>query len=306
MSNPPNQGNPNPHGPWGPQGQPQNQPSAGQPYGQPSAGQAPQGYGQQAQGYGPPQGYGQQYSQQPQQYGQQPQGYGQQGGGQGPYYPGPGPEQPKKNNLPMIIGAAVVALALILGGVWLLNRDDNTAAPTTNQTTQQNSTQPQTSTEPQSTEPETTEPETTEPETTEPETTEPETTSAPPNTGKAPADPGKWTSLSAKSIKPAASFDGWQNSNTTATTNTVSIYLKGQTAALAIVLAVPNGGEAARAKLVNAAVSGDAVCGNSATSDDTDTASCFIDLADGYVQFTVKQPVAQAGVTATKWLEASS
>ncbi|MET7364699.1 hypothetical protein ABZS61_02530 [Streptomyces sp. NPDC005566] len=112
----PPQGQPGPYGqqpgPYGgqpPQGAPQGQPGYGYPQ------QAPQGVPPQQ----PPQGYG--YPQQ----GQQPGPYGQQpptppyGGQQA--YPGmpPQPDAPKKKT-GLIIGAAVVALAVVAGGVYFL------------------------------------------------------------------------------------------------------------------------------------------------------------------------------------------
>ncbi|MCX5412606.1 hypothetical protein [Streptomyces sp. NBC_00059] len=116
----PPQGQPGPYGQQpGPYGQQPNpygqQPPQGQPgYGYPQ--QAPQGVPPQQQ---PPQGYG--YPQQ----GQQPGPYGQQPptppyGGQ-PAYPGmpPQPGTPKKKT-GLIIGAVVVALAVVAGGVYLL------------------------------------------------------------------------------------------------------------------------------------------------------------------------------------------
>jgi hypothetical protein len=96
-------------------------------------GQQPNPYGQQPQqpGYGPPQqapqgvppqqpGYG--YPQQPP---CPPQGYGQQAPyGQVP--PPPGGPQPK-SKAPLIVIAAVVALAVIGGGAWLLTKGDGTS-----------------------------------------------------------------------------------------------------------------------------------------------------------------------------------
>ncbi|MFE6703093.1 hypothetical protein [Streptomyces sp. NPDC057718] len=113
----PPQGQPGPYGQQpGPYGAP---PPQGQPgYGYPQ--QAPQGvppqqpnpYGQPQQ---PPQGYGYPQAQQPGPYGQQPPAppYG----GQPPY--GAQPPQPKKKT-GLIIGGAVVALAVIAGGVYFL------------------------------------------------------------------------------------------------------------------------------------------------------------------------------------------
>lgn len=119
-----NQPPPNPYGQQPPQGgygqQPPQQGGYGQPqpqqggYGQPQ-GQPGYGYPQQGQpGYGYPQ---QGQPQQPQ-YGQMPpqQGYG--------GYPPP--PQPQKKNTGLIIVGAVVALAVIGGGVFLLtNKDDS-------------------------------------------------------------------------------------------------------------------------------------------------------------------------------------
>ncbi|MGW6722280.1 hypothetical protein [Streptomyces sp. NPDC054995] len=113
----PPQGQPGPYGQQpGPYGTP---PPQGQPgYGYPQ--QAPQGvppqqpnpYGQPQQ---PPQGYGYPQAQQPGPYGQQPPTppYG----GQPPY--GAQPPQPKKKT-GLIVGVAVVALAVIAGGVYFL------------------------------------------------------------------------------------------------------------------------------------------------------------------------------------------
>ncbi|WP_203567650.1 hypothetical protein [Aestuariimicrobium ganziense] len=142
-----------------------------QGYGAPQGGHGQQqGYGQSQQG-----GYGQQpYGQPPQGgYGQQP--YGQQGGyGQQPYgQPGYGQPPQKKNNMPLLLGAGAVVLALIIGLViWGMNRDDSagggttavpsTTAPTSTDPTAQTSQPTDASTEPteQTTEPteQTTEP----------------------------------------------------------------------------------------------------------------------------------------------------
>ncbi|MFD7972328.1 hypothetical protein [Streptomyces clavifer] len=112
----PPQGQPGPYGqqpgPYGgppPQGQPQGQPGYGYPQ------QAPQGVPPQQ----PPQpGYGYPQGQQPGPYGQQPPAppYGGQQA-----YPGmpPQPGAPKKKT-GLIIGAAVVALAVVAGGVYFL------------------------------------------------------------------------------------------------------------------------------------------------------------------------------------------
>ncbi|MFD4028606.1 hypothetical protein ACFWRV_34585 [Streptomyces sp. NPDC058576] len=118
----PPQGQPGPYGQQpGPYGAP---PPQGQPgYGYPQ--QAPQGvppqqpnpYAQQPSG--PQQGYGYPQGQQPGPYGQQPPAapYG----GQPPY--GAQPPQPKKKT-GLIIGVAVVALAVIAGGVYFLTSGD--------------------------------------------------------------------------------------------------------------------------------------------------------------------------------------
>lgn len=158
MSNqpPPLPGQPGqPEQPYGsqPYGQP-GQPASGQGYGQqsPGYGQPQQGYGQQSPSYGQSQpaygqpeqsppgydqtqpaygqsqpGYGQSqpgYGQQQQGYGQQP-GYSQQSpygappGGSGPY---PGGQPPAKSKLPIIIGAAVLAVALLVAGILIFQR----------------------------------------------------------------------------------------------------------------------------------------------------------------------------------------
>lgn len=117
----PPQGQPGPYGqqpgPYGappPQGPPQGQPGYGYPQ------QAPQGVPPQqpnpyAQPQQPQQGYGYPQAQQPGPYGQQPPTppYG----GQPPY--GSQPPQPKKKT-GLIVGVAVVALAVIAGGVYFL------------------------------------------------------------------------------------------------------------------------------------------------------------------------------------------
>ncbi|MFJ5043044.1 hypothetical protein [Streptomyces sp. NPDC088719] len=116
----PPQGQPGPYGqqpgPYGappPQGPPQGQPGYGYPQ------QAPQGVPpQQPNPYAQPQqpqGYGYPQAQQPGPYGQQPPTppYG----GQPPY--GSQPPQPKKKT-GLIVGVAVVALAVIAGGVYFL------------------------------------------------------------------------------------------------------------------------------------------------------------------------------------------
>ncbi|MFE3474899.1 hypothetical protein [Streptomyces sp. B27] len=124
----PPQGQPGPYGqqpgPYGgppPQGPPQGQPGYGYPQ-QASPGVPPQQpgpYGQPAYGT-PPQGqpgYGYPQPQQPGPYGQQPPAppYGGQPvyGGQPPYPP----QQPKKKT-GLIVGASVLALAVIGAGVW--------------------------------------------------------------------------------------------------------------------------------------------------------------------------------------------
>lgn len=118
----PPQGQPGPYGqqpgPYGappPQGPPQGQPGYGYPQ------QAPQGVPPQqpnpyAQPQQPQQGYGYPQAQQPGPYGQQPPTppYG----GQPPY--GSQPPQPKKKKTGLIVGVAVVALAVIAGGVYFL------------------------------------------------------------------------------------------------------------------------------------------------------------------------------------------
>ncbi|MCX4652323.1 hypothetical protein OG249_10485 [Streptomyces microflavus] len=116
----PPQGQPGPYGqqpgPYGgppPQGPPQGQPGYGYPQ------QAPPGVPPQGQpGYGTPPpgqpGYGYPQPQQPGPYGQQPPTppYG----GQPPYGAQP-PQQPKKKT-GLIVGASVLALAVIGAGVW--------------------------------------------------------------------------------------------------------------------------------------------------------------------------------------------
>ncbi|MFH9295969.1 hypothetical protein [Streptomyces sp. NPDC017520] len=118
----PPQGQPGPYGqqpgPYGappPQGPPQGQPGYGYPQ------QAPQGVPPQqpnpyAQPQQPQQGYGYPQAQQPGPYGQQPPAppYGGQ-----PGYDGQQPQQPKKKT-GLIVGVAVVALAVIAGGVYFL------------------------------------------------------------------------------------------------------------------------------------------------------------------------------------------
>lgn len=99
-------GQPGPYGQQPPQGPPQ--PGYGYPQ------QAPQGVPPQ-----PPQGYG--YPQQPSQpagpYGQQPQQPPYGGGGQ---YPPPPPGQTPKKKTGLIVGASVLALAVIAGGAYFL------------------------------------------------------------------------------------------------------------------------------------------------------------------------------------------
>ncbi|WP_405687941.1 hypothetical protein [Streptomyces sp. NBC_00057] len=141
----PPQGQPGPYGGQPPQGQPGpygqqpgpygGQPPQGQPgpYGQqpgPYGGQPPQGPPQGQPGYGYPQqapqgvppqqqpqpGYGYPQAQQPGPYGQQPQApYG-----QAPYGTVPMPPVQPKKKTGLIIGGAVVALAVIAGGVYFL------------------------------------------------------------------------------------------------------------------------------------------------------------------------------------------
>ncbi|MCX5140244.1 hypothetical protein [Streptomyces sp. NBC_00338] len=118
----PPQGQPGPYGqqpgPYGgqpPQGQPQGQPGYGYPQ------QAPQGVPPQQQPQDPAYGYPQ--AQQPGPYGQQPPTPpygGQPAYGQQPGFP-PAPPQKKKTGL--IIGGAIVALAVIAGGVYFLTSD---------------------------------------------------------------------------------------------------------------------------------------------------------------------------------------
>lgn len=114
---------PGPYGGQPPQGQPgpygqQPGPYGGQPPQGPPQGQPGYGYPQQAPQGVPPQGYGYPQGQQPGPYGQQPPTppYGGQQA-----YPGmpPQPGAPKKKT-GLIIGAAVVALAVVAGGVYFL------------------------------------------------------------------------------------------------------------------------------------------------------------------------------------------
>ncbi|MFC5170502.1 hypothetical protein [Streptomyces mutomycini] len=112
----PPQGQPGPYGQQpGPYGQQPGPYGGPPPQGQPGYGypqQAPQGVPPQQQppqGYGYPQGQPGPYAQQPGPYGQQPYG------GQVPPHPG----APKKKT-GLIIGAAVVALAVVAGGVYFL------------------------------------------------------------------------------------------------------------------------------------------------------------------------------------------
>ncbi|MFI1190127.1 hypothetical protein [Streptomyces californicus] len=118
----PPQGQPGPYGQQpGPYGAPP--PQGGPGYGYPQ--QAPQGVPpQQPNPYAQPQqpqGYGYPQAQQPGPYGQQPPGPPHGGqpqyGGQPPY--GGQPQQPKKKT-GLIVGVAVVALAVIAGGVYFL------------------------------------------------------------------------------------------------------------------------------------------------------------------------------------------
>ncbi|MEE1792002.1 hypothetical protein PUR28_14675 [Streptomyces sp. BE308] len=123
----PPQGQPGPYGqqpgPYG--GQPPQGPPQGQPQGQPGYGypqQAPQGVPPQQ----PPQGYGYPQAQQPGPYGQQPPTPpygGQQAYGGQPPFP---PAAPKKKT-GLIIGVAVVALAVIAGGVYFLTSDGSSS-----------------------------------------------------------------------------------------------------------------------------------------------------------------------------------
>ncbi|MFE9407235.1 hypothetical protein ACFYN0_00300 [Streptomyces sp. NPDC006704] len=117
-------------GPYGGQPQqpgPYGQQPPQQPYGQPGQPQPGYGYPQQApQGVPPQQAgpYGQQPPQQPP-YGYPPQQapYGQQPGyGQQPPYGGPAQPAPPKKKTGLIVAAAVVALAVIGGGVWFLTK----------------------------------------------------------------------------------------------------------------------------------------------------------------------------------------
>ncbi|MFG2922193.1 hypothetical protein ACGFYA_11815 [Streptomyces sp. NPDC048305] len=116
------QGQPGPYGqqpgPYGQQPGPYGQPPQGPPQGQPGYGypqQAPQGVPPQQQ---PPQpGYGYPQGQQPGPYGQQP-STPPYGGPQG--YPGMPPQPAPKKKTGLIIGAAVVALAVVAGGVYFL------------------------------------------------------------------------------------------------------------------------------------------------------------------------------------------
>ncbi|MFD3657187.1 hypothetical protein [Streptomyces sp. NPDC058620] len=114
------QGQPGPYGqqpgPYGgqpPQGPPQGQPGYGYPQ------QAPQGVPPQQQ---PPQGYGYPQGQQPGPYGQQPPAppYGGQ-----PAYGGqmPMPPAAPRKKTGLIIGGAVLALAVIAGGVYFMTSD---------------------------------------------------------------------------------------------------------------------------------------------------------------------------------------
>ncbi|THA61697.1 hypothetical protein E6P78_24600 [Streptomyces sp. A0958] len=114
----PPQGQPGPYGqqpgPYGgqpPQGPPQGQPGYGYPQ------QAPQGVPPQQQ---PQPGYGYPQAQQPGPYGQQPPAPpygGQPVYGQQPGFP---PAEPPKKKTGLIVGAVIVALAVIGGGVYFL------------------------------------------------------------------------------------------------------------------------------------------------------------------------------------------
>ncbi|MFF9685674.1 hypothetical protein [Streptomyces sp. NPDC014623] len=123
----PPQGQPGPYGgqpgPYGgppPQGPPQGQPGYGYPQ------QAPQGVPPQQP---PPPGYGYPQGQQPGPYGQQPPAPpygGQPYGGQVPP-----PQGAPKKKTGLIVGAVVVALAVVAGGAWFLTSGDSTPAAST-------------------------------------------------------------------------------------------------------------------------------------------------------------------------------
>ncbi|WP_330238753.1 hypothetical protein [Streptomyces sp. NBC_00525] len=116
---------PGPYGGQPPQGQPGPYGQQPGPYGgQPPQGQPGYGYPQQAPQGVPPQqppqpGYGYPPAQQPGPYGQQPPTppYGQQPYGQQPGFPPPAPAKKKTG---LIVGAVIVALAVIGGGVYFL------------------------------------------------------------------------------------------------------------------------------------------------------------------------------------------
>ncbi|WUS96998.1 hypothetical protein OHA46_10025 [Streptomyces sp. NBC_00708] len=120
---------PGPYGGQPPQGQPGPYGQQPGPYGgQPPQGQPGYGYPQQAPQGVPPQqqpqpGYGYPPAQQPGPYGQQPPTPpygGQQAYGQQPGFPPPAPAKKKTG---LIVGAAVLALAVIGGGVYFLTSD---------------------------------------------------------------------------------------------------------------------------------------------------------------------------------------
>ncbi|XSS52181.1 hypothetical protein ACQB6S_13110 [Propionibacteriaceae bacterium Y1923] len=312
MTNPPNQG-PNP---WG---NPSSQPS-GQPYHQPSG----DPYGAPAQQYGQQPG-AQQYGQQPgaPQYGQQP--YGQpptqpgQGGGQPPYGgqpPAGGPEQPKKNNLPLLIGVGVVVLALVIGLIWAFTRggDEVAATPTTatstepgtteQETTEQETTEEET-TEQETTEQETTEQETTEQETTEQETTEQETTEqqTTQNTGSAPADPGAYKSVAISSLTLPRAFGDYSLLDPESTSTILIFYTHNSNPGKlvsATVLPLGVDGSSSRARLVNPQVVGNAVCG---TSSSGGSSSCVVDFSDGYMQMSAAEDLNATSALLQQWLD---
>ncbi|MEV5602088.1 hypothetical protein AB0L33_11680 [Streptomyces sp. NPDC052299] len=120
---------PGPYGGQPPQGQPGPYGQQPGPYGgQPPQGQPGYGYPQQAPQGVPPQqqpqpGYGYPQAQQPGPYGQQPPTPpygGQPAYGQQPGFPPPAPAKKKTG---LIVGAAVLALAVIAGGVYFLTSD---------------------------------------------------------------------------------------------------------------------------------------------------------------------------------------
>ncbi|MGQ4484897.1 hypothetical protein ACN6LM_005875 [Streptomyces sp. SAS_281] len=120
---------PGPYGGQPPQGQPGPYGQQPGPYGgQPPQGQPGYGYPQQAPQGVPPQqqpaqpGYGYPQAQQPGPYGQQPPTPpygGQPAYGQQPGFPPPAPA-PQKKKTGLIVGAVIVALAVIGGGVYFL------------------------------------------------------------------------------------------------------------------------------------------------------------------------------------------